>query len=425
MKKSIILVLEATFAFIFTACGDGNELCIENNNSTTVTVLDGYIKDANLSDAAGQSGIYTSNGQYAFADTVAYPLTCVGGKLEDTNNSFDINMSAQSGLILSPITTFLSNNPILLDKFVGLDLQNDPTTFEDFSIDYIDTNNTDLAKLSQLLYAIQKDSNLTFSFKTSLANSNPTTLNELFALAEADVNATMGSYAKSYNIFLNKVKNLNVSASAYETELETEKINLSYIIHNGTRYDIVISPYTGRVWLDRNLGASRLCTDYNDTACYGDYYEWGRNFDGHEKSDSQVTSTLATDVNNAGSYFIQNTNYYSGFDWASVDTDGSQRKANWRKTDGSSICPVGYHVPTLEELKAEITDQGVSGNIAAFNNFLKLPSAGYRWYGDALMHGSGTSAVYTTSDSVVINNGSTIYGAYRAEGYPIRCIKSN
>lgn len=29
------------------------------------------------------------------------------------------------------------------------------------------------------------------------------------------------------------------------------------ITHNGTSYGTVTSPYTGRVWLDRNLGAAR------------------------------------------------------------------------------------------------------------------------------------------------------------------------
>jgi len=45
------------------------------------------------------------------------------------------------------------------------------------------------------------------------------------------------------------------------------------IIHNGTRYGTIKSPYTGKTWLDRNLGASKVCTSVRDTACYGDYYQ--------------------------------------------------------------------------------------------------------------------------------------------------------
>jgi len=63
------------------------------------------------------------------------------------------------------------------------------------------------------------------------------------------------------------------------------------ITHNGVKYDTVTSPYTGRVWLDRNLGASQVCTSATDTACYGDYYQWGRGHDGHQSSSSLTTAT--------------------------------------------------------------------------------------------------------------------------------------
>jgi hypothetical protein len=55
---------------------------------------------------------------------------------------------------------------------------------------------------------------------------------------------------------------------------------------NGLTYGLVLSPDTGRVWLDRNLGASQVCTSVTDTACYGDLYQWGRAKDGHESRDS-------------------------------------------------------------------------------------------------------------------------------------------
>jgi hypothetical protein len=42
--------------------------------------------------------------------------------------------------------------------------------------------------------------------------------------------------------------------------------------------------YTGRVWLDRNLGATRVAASSTDTEARGYYYQWGRNDDGHEFS---------------------------------------------------------------------------------------------------------------------------------------------
>ena len=118
--------------------------------------------------------------------------------------------------------------------------------------------------------------------------------------------------------------------------------------------------------MDRNLGAERICTAYNDESCYGDYYEWGRGFDGHQEMSSATTTTLATDINNAGSYFILGT-WSSGYDWTTLDNDGTLRRANWTNTDGSSICPIGFRVSSIEELIAETTAQGANNNIDVYN----------------------------------------------------------
>jgi len=206
------------------------------------------------------------------------------------------------------------------------------------------------------------------------------------------------------------------------------------ISHNGTTYGTVKSPYTGKIWLDRHLGAARVCESFNDTACYGDYYQWGRNFDGHQDSTSGLTTKRATDYNNAGSQFISSNNYK--FDWMAktVDTDGRHRTDNWLKTDGSSVCPVGFRVPTFTELKAETLDSGVVNRGTAFSNFLRLPSAGVR-YRTGSMHDVGSWGSMWTSS---VNDGSCpcSYGVHfyasdikwddrdrRAYGRSVRCIK--
>jgi uncharacterized protein (TIGR02145 family) len=201
------------------------------------------------------------------------------------------------------------------------------------------------------------------------------------------------------------------------------------VTHNGTTYGTVTSPYTGRVWLDRNLGAAQTCTAYNDTACYGDYYQWGRNFDGHQDSTSATTTVLAVDINNAGSEFITDN-----ADWApGSDTSGALRSANWSKTDGSSICPVGFRVPTMVELKNETVDASiaVTNNIDAFSNFLKLPSAGERRMSGAMgsqdMSGSVWSSFVeaSASQSLVFSfTGVVTMPDLRIYGYSVRCIQN-
>jgi hypothetical protein len=47
----------------------------------------------------------------------------------------------------------------------------------------------------------------------------------------------------------------------------------------------------GQIWMDRNLGASRVATSSTDSEAYGDLYQWGRGTDGHEKRDSGTTLT--------------------------------------------------------------------------------------------------------------------------------------
>jgi predicted secreted hydrolase len=51
---------------------------------------------------------------------------------------------------------------------------------------------------------------------------------------------------------------------------------MSLLLLNGT------SRYTGRVWLDRNLGAKQVATSGHDTDSYGSLYQWGRGKDDHE-----------------------------------------------------------------------------------------------------------------------------------------------
>jgi hypothetical protein len=44
------------------------------------------------------------------------------------------------------------------------------------------------------------------------------------------------------------------------------KIKDNTIVFNGLTYGLVLSPYTGRVWLDRNLGATRIFSGVMEVA---------------------------------------------------------------------------------------------------------------------------------------------------------------
>ncbi|CAA6825357.1 MAG: Unknown protein [uncultured Sulfurovum sp.] len=204
------------------------------------------------------------------------------------------------------------------------------------------------------------------------------------------------------------------------------------IVRNGITYGTVTSPYTDRVWLDRNLGASRVCESLDDYMCYGDYYQWGRKADGHEDN-SENSPILAINVDNVGHDNFITSSHIHPYDWASVDINGSQRQSNWSKTDGSSLCPQGFRVPTFAELKAELLDEEsaqITNRVDAFNSFLKLSTAGYKSHSTSGIFELNDMGQYWTSSpngnvAVFLAFGedeAASFVRYRADALSVRCI---
>jgi len=227
---------------------------------------------------------------------------------------------------------------------------------------------------------------------------------------------------EAFTLTLSNPVNLNLSTTSVTGTISND----DGMTHDGVTYVAVLSPFTGKVWLDRNLGASQVCISLDDIACYGGYYQWGRGADGHEKKTSATSTAQAIDINNAGSKMVVNWT-----DWVNMDSDGALRVSEWSKVDGSSICPSGYRVPTAMEFEAETISNGINNNIAAFNSFLKLPSSGHRNSFDGSFSDLGAAGNYwvnsvngSQSSAININYQSTvIFNTYRAKGRGVRCIK--
>jgi len=239
---------------------------------------------------------------------------------------------------------------------------------------------------------------------------------------------TVGTYSVTYT-----ATDSSANSSSITHIYKVNTITTSNIEHNGYEYGTITSATTGKVWLDRNLGASQVCTSFDDSECYGDYYQWGRLTDGHEKSDSSTITTQATDISNAGVNFITSSDTYD-YDWAhSVDSGGNLRSVQWSKTDGSSVCPIGYRVPTLREFKAETIDEDVTNNVTAFSNFLKLPSAGARNYSSSSLYNQGSSShiwslsvsEFLSSNMYFDSNNAFSEESGRGYGLPVRCIEAS
>lgn len=201
----------------------------------------------------------------------------------------------------------------------------------------------------------------------------------------------------------------------------------------------IVSP-TGRVWMDRNLGAKRVATSSTDYLAYGDLFQWCRAADGHEKINwtssttgtavNGTTATLSTTATPGHSLFI--TNSTSPYDWISTSLSDETPWLYATIVGGNNPCPAGFHVPTNEEWTAE---QAYITDATTAYTHLKLTAAGARSYTNGIVNGAGTGGRYWTSTFVGVNSNSkrllfensssssNMGSSVKAMGESIRCIK--
>jgi uncharacterized protein (TIGR02145 family) len=187
----------------------------------------------------------------------------------------------------------------------------------------------------------------------------------------------------------------------------------------------VTNPTTGKVWMDRNMGASQAATSSTDAAAYGDLYQWGRRSDGHQCRTSPTTTTLSSaDQPAHGNFILAPT---TPFDWRSP-----QNTNLWQGVNGvNNPCPNGYRVPSEAELELERTSWSTNNASGAFSSPLKLTMSGGRDgsngsftnvgsngdYWSSTISGNGSRSLYFP----VNNAGMNTYN--RVNGESIRCIK--
>jgi uncharacterized protein (TIGR02145 family) len=232
--------------------------------------------------------------------------------------------------------------------------------------------------------------NNTPTFKDSVVAG--TTANGTFTsnITGLDFNRTY--YVRAFAI--NSVDTAYGSAVSFTTIFDTNKVRFTY---NGKEvvYGIIVSPTTGKKWLDRNLGAKQVATihdgnsGYDDYLAYGDLFQWGRPADGHQlitwtsstagTAVNGTTTTLATSDNPGHSNFIMGNPWLDKGDWR------SDNNSNRWNTTPQGPCPTGWHVPTKVEWAAEaapgLGGTATTGGIAGYNTgytMLKLTAAGVR-----------------------------------------------
>lgn len=285
-------------------------------------------------------------------------------------------------------------------------------------------------------------------------SSNPTT-----ASSKIKVTGTTGSFTGSLTglaastTYYAKAYAINSGGTAYGAQVTFTTKAVSNgptdgkAVCNGTTPTTVvpITSSTGKVWMDRNLGASRAATSAKDFEAYGCLYQWGRGNDGHAsitwtmgQEDAMsnpagvavngTTATLSSSNTPPDALFIVKSSNRP-YDWRSPKNDNL-----WQGVDGiNNPCPTGYRLPTQAEFKAEITANSITGGNSAFSSVHKFPYAGNRAFDSGRIRGQGEEMWFWTStgdfgDSydVLIQPGavySNVANA-RASGYSVRCIKN-
>jgi len=180
----------------------------------------------------------------------------------------------------------------------------------------------------------------------------------------------------------------------------------------------------GRIWMDRNLGASQVATSISDAQSYGDLYQWGRGNDGHEKRNSSTSTTSSTKDMPGNGSFIMGT-----LDWRSPKNDNL-----WQGVNGiNNPCPAGFRIPTEAEWKAEIASWSNSNPSGAFASSLKLPMAGGREGSNGVQFYAGIYGYYWSStvsgdksQYILLMNSFPVsyFGGNRNNGSSCRCIKN-
>jgi hypothetical protein len=192
-----------------------------------------------------------------------------------------------------------------------------------------------------------------------------------------------------------------------------------------------VTSTTGEIWMDRNLGASRVADSSTDSLAYGNFFQWGRFADGHQCRESDKISVLASTAASSpdsvwyGKFIV---GLSSPFDWLSTPNDSL-----WQGVNGvNNPCPNGYRLPNEAEWNAERESWGSNDLDGAFGSPLRLPVSGSRDVSSGAPFGVGSRGDYWSSSVSGANarfllfnsSGAALLSDFRAGGRAVRCIKN-
>ena len=259
-----------------------------------------------------------------------------------------------------------------------------------------------------------------------------------FNINDATVSMTAPGFDTTIDTDGDYVYEVSITATDADGNTASEDWTVTVTHTDGYR---VIS-YGSQRWLDRNLGATAVCTQHDPyenadptikEPCMGDYYQWGRLQDDHEILAYQATTTTPSPTIDPGHGDFITTDPLAN--WLT-----SNNVTLWQDPGSANngVCPNGWRVPT----QSEFVTLAITDSEDAFSK-IRLHNSGYRngLNGDRENHvAHRTSGFYWTStvDSVdedsigyrILNagTGGVAGDAYfndwpRSDGFQVRCIK--
>ena len=195
----------------------------------------------------------------------------------------------------------------------------------------------------------------------------------------------------------------------------------------------VVSLKTGRIWMDRNLGARREMISATDVYSHGDLYQWGRRADGHQCRNSKTIGGPYDVDQPETNLFIQPSPIWV-YEWRQPANDNL-----WQGVNGiNNPCPSGYRIPTDAEWAKELKDvHSNSIGILTMQTNLKFSAGGLKnTRGEIILKSLDDSfsfrggLYWSSGDPVKLNicsgtcSTSTTIAEGRASGLSVGCIKN-
>ncbi len=248
-------------------------------------------------------------------------------------------------------------------------------------------------------------------------------------------------------MFLGCTKNEKASNNSHgkvniEPETNIGATGQISIMNNGINYNYTtVRTKDGNVWLQQNLGSSRVAQSVDDTFAFGGFYQWGRWADGHQllKPEPEVRNPNILFSNNPAGLPLGGINFFIA-SWWNTGTNNDK----WEATSASEVNQFNgcdpckalgnkWRLPTNDEWNEVLIAENITDASSAFNSNLKIANAGWRSSNSVFLNEtiyssrfwSSTASAANTAFSLLIRSNDVIknFSDSRSYAMSIRCIQ--